>query len=60
MGGVAVTRAGVLQQCDEPQVLYSRPKNLFVAAFIGSSGMNLFEAVFSDDGLSLQIGAQSL
>lgn len=57
---VAVMRAGILQQCDEPQVLYSRPKNLFVAAFIGSPAMNLFEAVLSDDGSSLQLGSQSL
>jgi multiple sugar transport system ATP-binding protein len=41
---VAVMRAGVLQQCDHPQVLYSNPRNLFVAAFIGSPAMNLFEA----------------
>ena len=57
---VAVMRAGVLQQCDEPQVLYSQPKNLFVAAFIGSPAMNLFEAVLSEDGSSLQLGSQSL
>ena len=36
---VAVMRSGVLQQCDHPQVLYNRPDNLFVAAFIGSSAM---------------------
>src|SRR5271155_4118050 len=37
---VAVMRLGVLQQCDEPSVLYNRPSNLFVAAFIGSPAMN--------------------
>jgi len=57
---VAVMRAGVLQQCDKPQVLYSRPTNLFVAAFIGSPAMNLFEAYLSDDGMSLQMGSQRL
>ena len=55
---VAVMRQGVLQQCDEPQTLYARPKNLFVAAFIGSPAMNLFEATLSDDGESLQLGTQ--
>jgi len=57
---VAVMRAGVLQQCDRPQVLYSNPTNLFVAAFIGSPAMNLFEAVLSDDGTKLLLGSQSL
>jgi multiple sugar transport system ATP-binding protein len=57
---VAVMRLGVLQQCEHPQVLYSNPANLFVAAFIGSPAMNLFEAVLSDDGTSLQLGSQSL
>jgi multiple sugar transport system ATP-binding protein len=41
---VAVLRRGVLQQCDTPQVLFARPANLFVAAFIGSPAMNLLEA----------------
>ncbi|MDW5595336.1 sn-glycerol-3-phosphate ABC transporter ATP-binding protein UgpC [Conexibacter stalactiti] len=41
---VAVLRGGVVQQCAAPQELYRRPKNLFVAAFIGSPAMNLVEA----------------
>jgi multiple sugar transport system ATP-binding protein len=41
---VAVMRKGELQQMDEPQKLYSDPKNLFVASFIGSPSMNLVEA----------------
>ena len=41
---VAVMREGRIQQVDTPQVLYSRPANLFVAAFIGSPAMNLVEA----------------
>ena len=38
---VAVMRDGRLEQVDAPQVLYDRPANLFVAAFIGSPAMNL-------------------
>jgi multiple sugar transport system ATP-binding protein len=38
---VAVMRNGFLQQVDKPQVLYERPRNLFVAEFIGSPAMNL-------------------
>ena len=45
---VAVLRDGELQQCDRPQVLFDHPKNLFVAAFIGSPSMNLVEGTVSD------------
>jgi multiple sugar transport system ATP-binding protein len=41
---VAVLRRGELQQCDEPQHVYDRPANLFVASFIGSPAMNLVQA----------------
>jgi multiple sugar transport system ATP-binding protein len=57
---VAVLRDGVLQQCDTPQVLYNRPINLFVAAFIGSPPMNLFEGTLAADGGSLLLGSQRL
>jgi multiple sugar transport system ATP-binding protein len=40
---VAVLRKGELQQVAEPQELYTRPANLFVAGFIGSPAMNFFE-----------------
>ncbi|HKP18901.1 MAG TPA: sn-glycerol-3-phosphate ABC transporter ATP-binding protein UgpC [Gaiellaceae bacterium] len=46
---VAVLRDGVIQQVDSPQALYSRPDNLFVAAFIGSPAMNLVEATASGE-----------
>jgi multiple sugar transport system ATP-binding protein len=54
---VAVINAGVLQQCDTPTALYDRPANLFVAAFIGSPSMNLYEAALSPDGSSITIGS---
>ena len=57
---VAVMRDGVLQQCASPHELFERPANLFVAAFIGSPAMNLFEARITDDGERLQIGHQQL
>ena len=40
---VAVLRDGLLQQVDRPQVLYDHPDNVFVAAFIGSPSMNLYQ-----------------
>jgi multiple sugar transport system ATP-binding protein len=40
---VAVLHDGVLQQVAEPGRLYTDPANLFVATFIGSPAMNVFE-----------------
>ncbi len=57
---VAVLRDGVLQQCDEPQVLYDRPTNIFVASFIGSPPMNLYEARLDSTGGELVLGDQRL
>ncbi|HEY6398849.1 MAG TPA: sn-glycerol-3-phosphate ABC transporter ATP-binding protein UgpC [Solirubrobacteraceae bacterium] len=41
---VAVMRKGTLQQVAPPEELYHRPKNMFVAGFIGSPAMNMLEA----------------
>ncbi len=49
---VAVLKDGILQQVDTPQVLYTHPANLFVAAFIGSPPMNLVEARVSSGKVS--------
>jgi len=57
---VAVLRAGVLQQCEDPQVLYDLPANLFVAAFIGSPAMNLYEANLASGARELHLGSQSV
>jgi multiple sugar transport system ATP-binding protein len=45
---VAVMRDGVVQQLDTPHNLYANPVNMFVAAFIGSPSMNLFEATIEN------------
>jgi multiple sugar transport system ATP-binding protein len=51
---VAVMRDGRILQVDRPQVLYEHPRNLFIAAFIGSPAMNLVDATF--DGDSVRFG----
>ncbi len=38
---IAVLRDGVLQQVGTPEDLYERPRNTFVAGFIGSPAMNI-------------------
>ncbi len=50
---VAVMRAGVLLQVGSPEELYSRPRNLFVAGFIGSPAMNFMPAEVVDSKIRL-------
>ena len=59
---VAVLKDGFLQQVDTPQNLYDRPDNVFVAAFIGSPSMNLYETTITIDGDSgtMALGSQNL
>jgi multiple sugar transport system ATP-binding protein len=61
---VAVMRNGILQQCAAPQTVYDQPANLFVAAFIGSPAMNLYECalgtVDGGGGVVAAIGDQNL
>ena len=62
---VAVIKDGVLQQVATPESIYGRPDNVFVAAFIGSPSMNLYEASLTgsdgpDGGYSLMLGDQRL
>jgi multiple sugar transport system ATP-binding protein len=53
---VAVMRSGLLQQVGSPEELYERPKNLFVAGFIGSPAMNFMPAEISGGTIRLPIG----
>jgi multiple sugar transport system ATP-binding protein len=53
---VAVMRAGELQQVGTPSELYNRPRNLFVAGFIGSPAMNFLPGKPTGEGISLPIG----
>src|SRR5947208_6086137 len=48
---VAVMRDGHILQADAPQKLYAEPRDLFVAAFIGSPAMNLVEATVDGDAV---------
>jgi multiple sugar transport system ATP-binding protein len=45
---IAVMNDGRIEQLGEPLELYDRPANLFVAQFIGSPAMNVFEGTFRD------------
>ena len=48
---VAVLKDGVLQQCDTPRRMYDHPDNVFVAGFIGSPAMNLFDVPVIEGGV---------
>ncbi len=48
---IAVLKDGVLQQVGTPRDLYEKPNNVFVAGFIGSPAMNLFEADIIENGV---------
>jgi len=50
---VAVMSTGLLQQVDTPLNLYDKPRNLFVAGFIGSPAMNLMEGDVAEDGIHI-------
>lgn len=54
---IVVLRAGEIQQIDTPMALYERPANLFVAGFLGSPAMNLFQGRLRiDGGVKLDLG----
>ena len=45
---IAVMNEGRIEQLGGPLELYDRPANLFVAQFIGSPAMNVFDGVYRD------------
>lgn len=47
---IVVLRDGVIEQTGPPLELYENPANLFVARFIGSPAMNIFDAEQLSDG----------
>jgi multiple sugar transport system ATP-binding protein len=54
---VALLEKGVLQQLDTPANMYNAPANLFVAGFIGSPPMNLFDGELADGRFSGPAGS---
>ncbi|KWZ74877.1 ABC transporter, ATP-binding protein [Winkia neuii] len=50
---VAVMKEGVLQQVATPTELYNHPVNTFVAGFIGSPAISLFDCPVTEEGVHL-------
>ncbi len=57
---VAVLNKGKLVQVGTPWEIYNRPRDLFVASFVGSPSMNLLPGTVSGGECSLFGGAQKL
>ncbi|MGA0539686.1 ABC transporter ATP-binding protein [Neotabrizicola sp. VNH66] len=45
---VAVMKDGIVQHLDEPQAVYDRPANVYVARFVGSPAMNIIPGRVQD------------
>ena len=56
---IVVMRDGVVHQVGEPDEVYRRPRNVFVARFIGSPAMNLIGGTLASDGGQLYLQADS-
>lgn len=52
---IVVLSAGHIEQVGSPLELYHRPKNLFVAGFIGSPKMNFLKTTASRDGENIRV-----
>ncbi len=48
---IVVMKDGVVQQIDQPQVVYDEPVNMFVAKFLGTPPINIFEGSVKDGKL---------
>ena len=48
---IVVMSRGFIQQIGTPKEIYNDPANIFVAQFIGSPSMNVFEAQYEKDGI---------
>ncbi|RCS22253.1 ABC transporter ATP-binding protein [Phyllobacterium salinisoli] len=45
---IAVMKGGVVQQLDDPLTIYNKPRNRFVAGFIGSPSMNFISGQLAE------------
>ena len=55
---IVVMKLGVLQQIGAPQEVYDNPVNLFVAKFLGTPPINVFEGIVKEE--KLYIGEQAV
>jgi len=57
---IVVMKEGVIQQIGTPEEIYDRPKNTFVASFLGNPPINYLDGTLSADGARFVRGGLSL
>ena len=59
---IVIMKDGFIQQIGTPQEVFNHPYNLFVAGFIGSPQMNLFDAklVMADGKYAVELGGMTV
>jgi multiple sugar transport system ATP-binding protein len=59
---IAVMKGGIIQQLDDPLTIYNRPRNRYVAGFIGSPSMNFLKGQTTGDsgGPGIRLGRTTL
>ncbi len=57
---IVVLRDGTVMQVGSPLDLYNRPRNMFVAGFIGSPKMNFLPAILNAAGGGVTLGSEAV
>jgi multiple sugar transport system ATP-binding protein len=57
---IGVIKDGVLIQSDAPYEIYNHPKNVYVAGFVGTPKINLFDGIVENATLTLKDTADSI
>jgi len=50
---IVLMELGIKQQVGEPQIVYDKPENLFVAKFLGTPPINLFDGRIEDNSIMI-------
>lgn len=56
---VVLSTRGLIEQCGSPMELYETPKNVFVAQFIGSPAMNIYDCTILETGDVTRVAFQT-
>ena len=54
---IVVMKDGYVQQIGTPKEIYNKPSNVFVATFVGAPSMNIIEAKYENDKVTLPNGS---
>jgi multiple sugar transport system ATP-binding protein len=57
---IVVFNAGAIQQIDTPMNLYTKPRNLFVAGFLGSPAMNFLRGTLRRNGIGMELAGAGI